>query len=240
MARASSVWMKSRLNSSYTIKDWPLAERPREKLLHLGAHGLTDAELLAILIRTGTGKETALDLAREILRGGTTLRVLGTKTPSELMRLKGIGPAKAVELLAAFEVGRRLQGDDGMVRQVIRTPEDVAHRLIPRLRDRPTEVFLVLVLDARNAVKQETEISRGTLNASIVHPREVFKTAIDAAGASIIVVHNHPSGNPEPSREDIEITRQLADAGRIIGIPLNDHVIIAGNSYTSLAERGEV
>jgi DNA repair protein RadC len=231
---------KSRSSSSYTIKDWPLAERPREKLLHRGAHFLTDVELLAILIRTGTGKESALDLARSALKDGTTLRALGSKTPGELTRLKGIGPAKAVELLAAFEIGRRMQADAGPERPVIRTPGDVAQLLIPRLRDRPIEVFLVLVLDARNAVKLDKEISQGTLNASIVHPREVFKTAIDASGASIIVVHNHPSGNPEPSREDIDITRQLVEAGRIVGIPLHDHVIIAGNTYTSMAERGEV
>lgn len=232
--------MRSRLNNRCTIKDWPVAERPREKLVQRGAHSLTDAELLAIIFRTGTGQKTALDIARGILGSGTTLRMLGAKSPAELTRLNGIGPVKAVELLAAFEIGRRLQADDGMSRPVIRTPEDVAHRLIPRLRDRPTEVFLVLVLDARNAVKQEVEVSQGTLNASIVHPREVFKAAIDAAGASVIVVHNHPSGNPEPSREDIEITRQLAEAGRIVGIPLHDHLIIAGNTYTSLAERGLV
>jgi DNA repair protein RadC len=240
MACAFNMWMRSRSNNHNTIKDWPAAERPREKLLHHGAHTLTDAELLAIVIRTGTGKETALDLARGILREGTTLRSLGARSPAELTRLNGIGPAKAVELLASFELGRRLQADTGTSRPVIRTPEDVARRLIPRLRDRPTELFLVLVLDARNAIKHEAEVSRGTLNASIVHPREVFKAAIDAAGASIVVVHNHPSGNPEPSREDIEITRQLAEAGRIIGIPLHDHVIIAGNTYTSLAERGHI
>jgi DNA repair protein RadC len=154
------------------------------------------------------------------------------------MRLKGIGHAKAVELLAALEIGRRIEAFEESAKYIVRTPADVAHRMIPLLRDRLTEVFYVVMLDAKNGLKGEFELSRGTLNSSLVHPREVYKAAIDNVAASIIVVHNHPSGNPEPSREDIEVTRQLSETGKIVGIPLHDHLIIAGSSYTSLAEKG--
>ena len=220
------------------IKDWPADERPRERLLRLGPQALSDAELLAILIRAGTRDRTALDLARSILADARTLRGLAARNARELTRLKGIGNAKAVELLAALEIGRRIEAFEDSDKCVLRTPADVAHRMMPLLRDRLTEVFYVLVLDSKNGLKGEFELSRGTLNASLVHPREVYKAAIDNVAASIIVVHNHPSGNPEPSREDIEITRQLAETGKVVGIPLHDHLIVAGNSYTSLAEKG--
>jgi DNA repair protein RadC len=220
------------------IKDWPAEERPRERMLRLGPGALSDAELLAILLRVGTRNRTALDLARSILAEVRTLRGLAARNAQELMRLKGIGYAKAVEVLAALEIGRRVEAFEDSGRYIIRTPADVAHRMIPLLRDRPAEVFYVMTLDAKNGLKAEYELSHGTLNASLVHPREVYKAAIDNVAASIIVVHNHPSGNPEPSREDIEITRQLVETGKIIGIPLHDHIIVAGNAYTSLAEKG--
>ena len=220
------------------IKDWPAAERPREKLLRNGPQALTDAELLAILIRAGNGTQNALDLARQLLAGATTLRAIGGRNAEELMRLKGIGEAKAVELLAAIEIGRRVAAAVEESRPAIRGPEDAARIMIPRLRDHTHEVFYVLVLDAQNRLKRDVELSRGTLNASLVHPREVYKIAIDNLAASIIAVHNHPSGNPEPSREDIEITRQLAEAGKIVGVPLHDHIIVAGDRFTSCAERG--
>jgi DNA repair protein RadC len=220
------------------IKDWPAEERPRERMLRLGPQALSDTELLALLIRAGTRDRTAIDLARSILADAQTLRGLAARNARELTRLKGIGNAKAVELLAALEIGRRVEAFEETAKCVIRNPADVAHRMIPLLRDRPAEVFFVLALDAKNGLKAEFELSHGTLNASLVHPREVFKAAIDNLAASIIVVHNHPSGNPEPSREDIEITKQLAETGRIVGIPLHDHLIVAGNSYTSMAEKG--
>ena len=220
------------------IKDWPEDERPREKLLRRGVHALSDAELLAILIRTGTGRQTALDLALRILSSERNLRGVAGKTPVELMRVDGIGEAKSVELVAAFEIGRRVQGAKGEDRRIIRSPEDVASFMMPKLRDLRQEEFHVLVLDSKNGLKLERKVSTGTLNASLVHPREVYKIAIDHDGASIIVVHNHPSGNAEPSREDIEITRQLVEAGKVVGIPLHDHLIIAGDTHTSFAERG--
>lgn len=220
------------------IKDWPADERPREKLLKHGPAALTDAELITLLIRTGTGKYSAFDLAKDLLGERTTLRDIARKTPAELMRLKGIGRAKAVELIAAFEIGRRIESMPREERVIIRAPEDAAGVMIPKLRDLSTEEFHVLVLDAQNGLRQAVKLTTGTLNASLVHPREVFKTAIDHRAAAIIVVHNHPSGNPEPSHEDIEITHQLVASGKTLGIPLHDHLIISGGTFTSLAERG--
>jgi DNA repair protein RadC len=220
------------------IKDWPEGERPREKMLRRGAAALSDAELLAILLRSGTGRSTALDMARDILMQEHSLRAIGGRSAEELMRVRGIGEAKAVELLAAFEVGRRVEAAEAGDKPVIRSPEDAARLMIPVLREQTVEHFHVLILDAMNRLKVGVRVTSGTLNASLVHPREVFKPAIDHRAASIIVVHNHPSGNPEPSREDIEITRQLVEAGKVVGIPLHDHIIVAGDRYTSLAERG--
>jgi DNA repair protein RadC len=158
--------------------------------------------------------------------------------PAELLRIRGLGLAKVGALCAALELSRRRATESLRTRPVLSGPEDVARYLVPRLQDLPWEVFVLVVLDSRNALRKEVELSRGSLSASIVHPREVFKAAIDERAAGIIVAHNHPSGNPEPSREDLELTRQLAESGRILGIPLHDHIIVAGDRFTSLAERG--
>lgn len=230
--------MENSLQNHTRIKDWPQEERPREKLLLRGAASLSDAELLAIIIRTGVRQDTALDLARKILSNEKSLGAMARMTAGELMRIRGIGKAKAVELIAAFELGRRSREERNGEKLILRSPDDVARYMMPLIRDRDTEGFYVLLLDAQNGLKRQVELTTGTLNASLVHPREVFKTAIDGLAASVIVVHNHPSGNPEPSREDIEVTRQLVEAGRITGIPVNDHLIIAGGSFTSFAERG--
>jgi DNA repair protein RadC len=224
----------------YTMREWPLCERPREKLLQSGAGSLSDGELLAILLRNGRLGETALDLARGLLLRGGGLAGVGRMSAGELMRIAGIGPAKAGEIIAALEIGRRSRAEaPGEVAQ-IRGPGDVARQMAPRMEALSCEVFRVLVLDAQNGLKKDVELTRGTLNASLVHPREVFKVAIDSRAAAVIVVHNHPSGNPEPSQEDIATTHQLAEAGRIVGIPLTDHIIVAGRNYVSLAERGQV
>lgn len=221
-----------------SIKNWPADERPREKLLRHGPTALADAELLAILIRTGSQKSSALDLAKGILHEGRSLHGIAAKSATELMRMKGIGRAKSVELLAAFEIGRRVEAHRHEQKLIVKSPDDVANLMIPKMRHLSNEEFYVLVLDAQNGVKEEVRLTSGTLNASLVHPREVFKAAIDHRAAAVIVVHNHPSGNLEPSREDLEITRQLAEAGKIIGIPLHDHLIVAAGGFTSMAERG--
>jgi DNA repair protein RadC len=220
------------------IRDWPRQDRPRERLMEKGPGALSDAELLALLIRSGTGPRNAVDIARTMLAGGRSLRQLASSSVGELQRFPGVGVAKAAGVAAAFELGRRTQAEPVRRNATVRTPDDVAARMIPRLGGLRVEVFIVLLLDTRNNVIAERELFRGTLNASLVHPREVFKAAIDALAAGIIAAHNHPSGDPEPSAEDLEITRQLADTGRIVGIPLHDHLIVAGDHCTSLAERG--
>lgn len=223
-----------------SIKDWPEDERPREKLETHGPGSLSESELLAILINSGSGKQTALDLARMLLREFGSLRAMSGLSAADFRqgKFKGIGTVKAVVLTAAFELARRVHRSKEDFAGPIRTPDDVASVFIPVLRDKKQEEFIVVILNSANKVVRWRTITRGLLNSSLTHPREVFREAILENAASIILIHNHPSGNLEPSREDIAITKQLADAGAIIGITVQDHIIIAGDSYTSLMERG--
>lgn len=223
----------------YTTKitEWPKEERPREKLVARGPQALTDAELLGILIRTGTGKVTAVDLGHAILKEYRSLKNLTSRSMQEFRQFKGLGDAKAITLVAAFELGRRASQKERDSVQ-IRSPEDAVQQCQAQLRDLKHEVFLVLLLDSANHLLREVKISEGILNSSLVHPREVFKPAINEPAASIILIHNHPSGNTEPSSEDIQITRQMVEAGKIIGIPVHDHIIVTSHSFTSFAERG--
>ena len=179
----------------HTIRDWPIQERPREKLLCGGPESLSDGELLAVLLGNGSVRETALDVARNLLLREGGLARVGRMSAGELTRTSGIGPAKAGQVLAAFEIGRRCREVVPEEVAQIRGPEDVARHMGERLAAMTCEVFHVLVLDAKNRLKRDVELTRGTLNASLVHPREVFKVAIDSRAAAIIVVHNHPSGD---------------------------------------------
>ena len=223
-----------------SIKEWPEDERPREKLLKHGAAALSDSELLAILIKTGSGKQSAVDLAKKLLREYKSLRTLSGLSVADMkqQKFKGIGKVKAIVLAAAFEIARRLASSSKEDHAPIRTPEDVARQYIPQLRDLKQEVFMVLCLSSSNKIIQERTITKGLLNSSLTHPREVFREAILENAASVILLHNHPSGNLEPSREDIQITKQLVDAGRIIGISVQDHIIVGGDGFTSMMERG--
>jgi DNA repair protein RadC len=220
------------------IKDWPEDDRPREKLLKRGAAALSDAELLALIIGSGNGRVTAVDLAKRMIADHKNLAELSRLSPEEIARNRGIGKARSAEIAAAFEIGRRLARSRNDERIQITGPPDVAAYMRPHLAHLKREVFEILLLNTANYVQKQVRISEGNLNASVVHPREVFKAAIDGLAASVILVHNHPSGNPEPSNEDRMITRQLAETGRVVGIPVHDHVIIAGDAYTSFAERG--
>ncbi len=220
------------------ITEWLVTERPREKLLKYGAQILTDAELIAILIRSGTKKNTAVDIAKTMLKDYGTIGRLVTRSVADIKKYKGIGNAKAVALSAAFEIGRRAAISNSGRKYKIVSPTDVVNRYISQMRDLKQEVFITLLLDSANNLLKEVEITRGTLNSSLVHPREVFNAAIIEPAAAIILLHNHPSGNSEPSSEDIQITRQLVEASKIIGIPIHDHIILAGNSFTSFVERG--
>ncbi|MEP7219190.1 MAG: DNA repair protein RadC, partial [Bacteroidota bacterium] len=222
------------------VKDWRASEQPRERLMTLGPRALSDSELLAILLRTGRKGEDVIQMSRNILHRFETIAGLSERDFRELEQVPGIGPAKAVTLAAAFEIGKRIKADPFATRTVISSPEDVARIYIPMLRGIQKEQFHVIILNSANQVLRMSLVSEGNLNSSIVHPREVYRTAIVENAASIIGLHNHPSGNPTPSKEDISITRQLVEAGRIIGIPFHDHIIIAGDEHVSLAERGYV
>ncbi|HEY8122825.1 MAG TPA: DNA repair protein RadC [Myxococcota bacterium] len=214
-------------------------ERPRERLFAHGAAPLSDAELLALLLRTGVRRRAATQLAHELLATGG-LALLAQASPSELAATAGIGPAKAATLLAAFELGRRLAARPLERGERIGSPEDVHRHFHARLRDAATEQFHIILLDARHRVLRSVLTSQGTLTASLVHPREVFRPALREAAAALVLVHNHPSGDPSPSAEDREITRRLARAGALLGIPVLDHVIVADRGYASLREQGEL
>jgi DNA repair protein RadC len=224
--------------SSYKIPRWPKNERPRERLLQDGPQHLTETELLGILLGKGTRKKTAVDLARELLDRYESLQKLFSRSPSELTTVKGIGPAKAAILSAAFELVRRIQSRKETDRPVFKRSSDVAGHYLPLMRDLRKEVFKVLLLNRANRFIKEVFISEGTLDASVVHPRDVFREALLEPAAGIILIHNHPSGNPSPSDEDLRITKQLAEAGRLLGIKVYDHIILAGESYRSLADEG--
>ncbi|MBX7151206.1 DNA repair protein RadC [bacterium] len=220
------------------ITDWSVDERPREKLEKHGAATLSDSELLAILIGSGTQKITAVDLAKTLLRQFSTLANLAKCNYHELSQFKGIGKVKAIKLITSFEMARRLQSFVDEKKMKIASPDDVVRQYGPLLRDLNKEVFKVILLDGANQIIRDVTISEGTLTASLVHPREVFKAALDEHAAAVILLHNHPSGHTDPSAEDISITRQLEQAGKIMGIPVRDHIIIAGRSFASLAKLG--
>jgi DNA repair protein RadC len=224
--------------SSYKIPRWPKNERPRERLLQDGPQHLTEAELLGILLGKGTRKKTAIDLARELLDRYESLQKLFSRSPSELITVKGIGPAKAAILSAAFELVRRIQSRKDADRPLFKRSSDVAGHYLPLMRDLRKEVFKVLLLNRANRFIKEVFVSEGTLDASVVHPRDVFREALLEPAAGIILIHNHPSGNPSPSDEDLRITKQLVEAGRLLGIKVYDHIILAGEGYRSLADEG--
>lgn len=219
------------------IKDWPDEDKPRERLFKFGVHTLSDAELVAILLRTDDATRNALDMARVLLRQFGGLRRLAGREVQELCAIRGVGPVKTAQLAAAVEIGRRLEAPD-IDRVSFTSSADVSRYFSPRLRDLKKEVFLVLLLDARNRLIRAVTVSEGSLTASIVHPREVFKPAILESAAAVLFLHNHPSGDPTPSQDDLKITTQLVEAGRMIDIRVLDHIIIAHKGYVSLAGKG--
>jgi len=222
------------------IKELPQEERPREKMLEKGAQALSNADLLAILLRTGTKNDSVLRVAERLLKKYEDMGIaaLSNLGPQEISRIKGIGPVKAVTIVAAIELGKRLNTVASGQRTIIRSPQDAVNLLMARLRYETREHFIVLLLSTKNHVLATPTISIGSLNASIVHPRELFREVINHSAASVILAHNHPSGDPTPSSEDISLTRKLVDAGRILEIPVLDHIIIGDNKYVSLKEKG--
>ena len=220
-----------------TIKEIPLNDRPREKMAANGAAVLTDAELIAILLRTGTAEKSAIDIASEMTAdGGLYKRLAGITRLNELTNIKGLGQAKAATVLAALEIGRRIASAKPIEKIHLSCPQDVADFLMPRLRFAAKEQFVVILLNNKNKVIGTEVVSEGSLSSSIVHPREVYAPAILHHAAAIMVAHNHPSGDPKPSTEDAEVTRMLARSGKVLGIPMIDHVIIGDGNYYSFLE----
>ena len=224
------------------VRDLPKEERPREKLLAAGAAALSNTELLAVLLRTGVREGSVLRVAEEVLtlyreKGILAIAQMGAR---ELSAIKGVGPAKAATILAAVELGRRLAMKEAARRTIVHGPADAAHYAMPRLRFESKEHFAVLLLNTKNHVLAMPVISVGTLSASIVHPREVFQAAISHAAASMILVHNHPSGDPTPSSEDIAVTRRMVEAGKVMDIPVLDHIILGDDKFISLKEKGMI
>jgi len=214
-------------------------DRPRERLWAQGAQALTASELLAIVLGTGGAGKSALEVATNLLLPAEgSLRRLAARPAGEVLRTPGVGPAKGARLLAALELGARLSREARPALPRIRSPEDVMRIAGPRLRDLAVEEFHLLALDSQSQVTRDVLITRGLLNSSLVHPREVFRAAIAEAAAGIILVHNHPSGDPTPSADDQAVTRQLVAAGELLDMPVYDHVIVAGDRFTSFATRG--
>ena len=222
------------------IKNWPEDDRPREKLLKKGPEYLSDAELLAIILRTGDGYsgKSALDHARMLLSTFGNFRGLSSNDISDIYKMKGIGPAKVATLKAVLEIAKRFASQKISRGEKFTNSKKVFECFHEGLRDIKKERFLILLLDGKNRKIKEVSISEGSLNSSVVHPREVFNPAIKESAAGVIFIHNHPSGDPTPSIEDINLTKRLKEAGDIIGINVLDHIIIGSNSYLSFADRG--
>lgn len=220
------------------IHDVHEADRPRERLLRQGAKSLSNQELIAILLGTGTKQESVLTVANRVLLTFEKLHNLKFATLEEMTEIKGIGEAKAVLLLASIELGRRLASKEDEQRYTIRSPEDAANFLMQDMTSLQQEHFVCLFLNVKNQILHKKTIFVGSLNASIVHPREIFREAVKRSAASIICAHNHPSGIPTPSPEDIDVTTRLYEAGKIVGVDLLDHVIIGDHQFISMKEKG--
>lgn len=226
-------------NYRLRIRDMPAEYRPQNRLIHEGTTSLSTPELLAVIIKSGSQQENAINLSQRIL-SQYNLKQLSTTTVTQLMGIHGIKEGKASQIAACFEIARRLETFDEAPKYKINSPEDVYRRIYPRMREHKKEMFIEMCLDTKNQVIKEDIISIGSLNANIVHPREVFKLALSESAAHIIVVHNHPSGDPTPSREDIEITKKLVETGKVMGIDVFDHVIIGDGRHFSMKEAGHI
>ena len=230
--------MSSKIEYHLSIKDMPPDQRPRERLINFGVVTLSNAEILAIILGSGAKNQTSLDLAQRLLGLNGGLRYLAEATVDQLSNLRGIGPAKAAQIKAAVELGKRLRVASQLERPVIKSPLDVGNLLSEEMRYLDREQFKALLLNTKNCLLSIDTISIGSLNASLVHPRELFKNAVIKSAAGLILVHNHPSGNPEPSSEDINMTKRIIEAGDILGISVLDHIIIGDGTHISLREKG--
>jgi DNA repair protein RadC len=223
-----------------TIKDWPAEDRPREKLLARGSHALSDTELLAIILRNGNAStgESAIDHARLLLGRFGGLKGMDEAAASEFGKIKGIGPAKIAQIKASLELARRLVSQRWEPGQSLRSSEDVFRHFRQDLEKEKRELFYVVLLNNKNKKIRDVKISEGSLTASLVHPREVYNPVIRESAAAVIFVHNHPSGDPAPSPEDIEITRRLKEVGDVMGVRVLDHVVVGRDRYFSFNDKG--
>ena len=222
-----------------TIRELPRSDRPRERLVDLGAASVSTAELIAILLGSGGAGRSALQIGQSVLaEAGGALRWIARQPVAALTAVGGVGIARAVTIHAALELGRRMAAEGRQDGTPVRSPRDVVEYYAPRMEDLPVEEFHVAVLDAQHRLERDITVTRGILNSSLVHPREVFREAIAERAAAVILIHNHPSGDPSPSMDDRAVTEQLVAAGKLLDIPVHDHVIIGRGRYTSFAEAG--
>jgi len=227
------------VKKSFTIHDLPVSERPRERLQKFGVEALSAQEILALILGRGIAGESVMMTVQRLLSRFGNLKGIASASVEELSQVRGVGVAKASQIKAAFELANRVEAySEAGKKPVVKTPEDVAALVRSRLKGKKKEYFLALLLDSRNQLIKVSEISVGSLDTSIVHPREVFKEAISASAASVIFAHNHPSGDPEASEDDIRLTKRLAEAGEIVGIDVLDHIIICDKNYLSLKRQG--
>lgn len=222
------------------METWPPSERPRERLYHSGVDALADAELLALQLGSGRRGRNVIDVAHELLAAYGSLAGVASREVAELAGLPGVGRAKAARLASAFELTRRLRARTPGARTVLSSPAEVHAAFGPLMEDLPREVFRIALLDAQNRLLRDLIISEGTLSSSLVHPREVFRPALLEPAASIVLLHNHPSGDPTPSREDLRLTRQLVECARLFELRIHDHLVIGRGRYVSMAERGAI
>jgi DNA repair protein RadC len=220
------------------VKDWPKDERPRERLIKYGAENLSDAQLLAIILRTGGAGKGVVALGMELLDRFKGLKEIDCASIADLSSVKGIGTAKIAQLKAAFALGKRLMSESHDGDATFSSSRAVHSYFAPRLKNLKKEIFLSLLLDTKNRLIREVRVTEGTLTNSLIHPREAFREAIRESAAAVIFVHNHPSGDPEPSRDDLAVTERLKATGDIVGINVLDHVIVGDGKYVSLRERG--
>lgn len=225
-------------DSSFTVRDLPRQERPRERLQKFGPEALSAQELLALVIGRGIPKKSVMNIAQELLAKFGNVKAISQATIEELSQIKGIGLAKAAQIKACFELGKREELEPELKNFDIKDPEAVVKAIRASIKDKAKEHFKLILLNPRNKIIGISTISIGTLNASLVHPREVFKDAITHSAASVVLAHNHPSGDPEPSEDDLKITQKLVESGKILGIEVLDHIVIGKNNFCSFKERG--
>jgi len=223
------------LKDSFTVHDLPLSERPRERLSKLGSEALSSQEILALILGRGIKGESVIVTAQKLLSKFGNLKNLASASMEELTQIKGIGPAKAAQIKATFELSKRLENSSSEGSKItVKSPEDAIKAAGSQIKGKKKEHFLVLCLDTRNHLINTHKVSIGSLDCSIVHPREVFKEAISSCAASVIFVHNHPSGDPTPSEDDIKLTKRLVEAGEILGIEVLDHIVICDRDHLSM------